>query len=64
MIIGDIRNALLSSTCNKVLLQKKARGLFGEDRWNAPRGKMLNEESPEKAAVREMLEETGLEPTP
>jgi 8-oxo-dGTP diphosphatase len=45
---------------NKVLLQQKARGLFGEGRWNAPGGKMRNGESPEKGAAREMFEETGL----
>jgi len=45
---------------NKILLQRKARGLFGEGRWNAPGGKMLPGEVPEKGAAREMLEETGL----
>ena len=45
---------------NKILLQRKARGLFGEGRWNAPGGKIFAGELPEKAAVREMLEETGL----
>jgi len=45
---------------NKILLQRKAQGLFGEGRWNAPGGKMLAGELPEKAAAREMLEETGL----
>ena len=45
---------------NKILLQRKAPGLFGEGRWNAPGGKMLPGELPERAAVREMLEETGL----
>jgi 8-oxo-dGTP diphosphatase len=45
---------------NKILLQRKAPGLFGEGRWNAPGGKMQAGELPEKAAVREMLEETGL----
>jgi 8-oxo-dGTP diphosphatase len=45
---------------NRVLLQQKARGRFGEGGWNAPGGKMRNGESPEKGAAREMLEETGL----
>lgn len=44
----------------KVLLQRKARGLFGEGRWNAPGGKMRMGELPEMAAAREMHEETGL----
>jgi len=45
---------------NKVLLQKKAKGYFGEGRWNAPGGKIRNGELPERAAVREMFEETRL----
>jgi len=45
---------------NKVLLQRKARGLFGEGKWNAPGGKMLIGELPERAATREMHEETRL----
>jgi 8-oxo-dGTP diphosphatase len=44
----------------KVLLQRKAPGLFGEGRWNAPGGKMRIGELPERAAAREMYEETGL----
>lgn len=44
----------------KVLLQRKAQGLFGEGRWNAPGGKMRMGELPERAAAREMYEETGL----
>jgi 8-oxo-dGTP diphosphatase len=44
----------------KILLQRKARGLFGEGKWNAPGGKMRNGELPEKGAAREMFEETGL----
>jgi 8-oxo-dGTP diphosphatase len=43
-----------------VLLQRKAQGLFGGGRWNAPGGKMLSGELPEMAAAREMREETGL----
>lgn len=44
-----------------VLLQKKARGLFGEGRWNAPGGKVAAGETPERAAIREVHEETSLE---
>lgn len=43
----------------KVLLQKKAAG-FGKGKWNAPGGKIKRLETPEKAAVREVREETGL----
>jgi 8-oxo-dGTP diphosphatase len=45
---------------SRVLLQRKAQGLFGEGKWNAPGGKMLPMELPEAAAAREMYEETGL----
>jgi 8-oxo-dGTP diphosphatase len=45
---------------DKILLQRKAPGLFGEGRWNAPGGKLLPGEPPEEGAAREMQEETGL----
>ena len=45
---------------NNILLQKKAKG-FGVGKWNAPGGKMNALESPEKAAIREVKEETGLD---
>jgi 8-oxo-dGTP diphosphatase len=44
----------------QVLLQKKAEGLFGGGKWNAPGGKLREGESPEEAARREVEEETGL----
>jgi 8-oxo-dGTP diphosphatase len=43
-----------------VLLLRKAAGLFGGGRWNAPGGKLLSGELPERGAIREMLEETAL----
>lgn len=39
---------------------RKARGLFGEGKWNAPGGKLHSGENPSAGAAREMLEETGL----
>lgn len=45
---------------DKILILRKARGLFGEGKWNAPGGKLLPGESPENAAARETVEETGL----
>jgi len=45
---------------NRVLLLRKAKGLFGEGKWNAPGGKLIGGETPEECTVREMLEETGL----
>jgi 8-oxo-dGTP pyrophosphatase MutT (NUDIX family) len=44
----------------RVLLQIKAPDRFGGGLWNAPGGKMLDGESPEDAARREVMEETGL----
>lgn len=44
----------------KVLLQKKAKGLFGELKWNAPGGKLMDGETAEACAIREVEEETGL----
>jgi 8-oxo-dGTP diphosphatase len=44
----------------RVLLQHKAEGRFGGGFWNAPGGKIVDGESPEQAAVREVREETGL----
>lgn len=44
----------------KVLLQKKAKGRFGEGKWNAPGGKIQEGETPKQAAQREVREETGL----
>jgi 8-oxo-dGTP diphosphatase len=44
----------------RVLLQHKAEGRFGAGFWNAPGGKIVDGESPEQAAVREVREETGL----
>jgi 8-oxo-dGTP pyrophosphatase MutT (NUDIX family) len=40
----------------QVLLQRKAAGLFGEGKWNAPGGKLLEAETLEKGALREMFE--------
>lgn len=42
------------------LLLLKASGKFGGGLWNAPGGKIKPDESPEDAARREFLEETGL----
>ncbi len=44
----------------QVLLLRKAPGLWGEGKWNAPGGKVLPGEDPAQAAVRETYEETGL----
>jgi len=45
----------------QVLLQRKAAGLWGAGKWNAPGGKCLPGEDPKDAAVRETWEETGLQ---
>jgi 8-oxo-dGTP diphosphatase len=43
----------------KILLQKKAHGRFGAGKWNGPGGKLRRDESPERGAIRELVEETG-----
>lgn len=45
---------------DKVLLLKKAEGLWGGGKWNAPGGRLLPDEAPKQGAIREMREETGL----
>ena len=45
---------------NRILLLKKSKGLFGEGRWSYPGGKILPNEEPKLAAIREVLEETRL----
>lgn len=56
---------ILATLCHirkdgKLLLQRKARGLFGAGKYNAPGGKLKSDERPEQGAIREVLEETGL----
>lgn len=44
----------------KILLQYKAEGKFGEGKWNGPGGKIKPEETPLEGVIREVQEETGL----
>lgn len=44
----------------KILLQRKAKGRFGEGKWNMPGGKLKDGETCFDAVKREVLEETGL----
>ncbi len=44
----------------RVLLLRKAEGLWGGGKWNAPGGKLLPGEDPRQGAAREVREETGL----
>ncbi len=44
----------------KLLLQKKSKGLFGADKWNGIGGKLKRNETPEEGVKREVFEETGL----
>ncbi len=55
----------VTATCyilneDTVLLQKKAEGLFGGGKWNAPGGKVKEGELPEEGAIREVYEETEI----
>ena len=45
---------------DEFLLLLKKSGKFGGGFWNGPGGKIQNDESPESAVRREVLEETGL----
>jgi len=45
---------------NRLLLQKKSSGLFGEGKWNGVGGKLREGETIQDGAKREALEETGL----
>ena len=45
---------------NKILLQYKAAGKFGEGKWNGPGGKIKPDETPVQGVIREVQEETGL----
>jgi 8-oxo-dGTP pyrophosphatase MutT (NUDIX family) len=45
---------------NKVLLQKKSKGLFGGGKWNGPGGKLKENENPQDCAKREIIEEIGV----
>jgi len=44
----------------KLLMLKKALGLFGGGKWNGLGGKIEASESPEQACIREVYEESGL----
>ena len=45
---------------DRLLLQRKSAGLFGEGKWNGVGGKLMANESPKDGAVRETREETGV----
>lgn len=45
---------------NKLLLLQRAQGKLEPGKWGVPAGKLENNETPENAAKRELLEETGI----
>jgi 8-oxo-dGTP diphosphatase len=45
---------------NKLLLLQRAHGNLEPRKWGVPAGKLENDETPENAAKRELLEETGI----
>lgn len=47
---------------DNILLIFKKKGL-GAGKWNGPGGKIKDNETPMEAAVREIIEETGISPT-
>jgi 8-oxo-dGTP pyrophosphatase MutT (NUDIX family) len=53
---------LLRSPSGSVLLLRRAKGEDHAGTWDLPGGKIKAGESPEKAAVRECVEETGWNP--
>jgi len=57
-----VRHDVLCHIINdrKLLLLKKATGLFGGGKWNGLGGKIGADESPEQACIREVYEESGL----
>ena len=46
---------------DKILLQYKAAGKFGEGKWNGPGGKVDKGETPEECVIREVKEETDID---
>lgn len=44
----------------KLLLLQRAQGKLEPGKWGVPAGKLENNETPENAAKRELLEETGI----
>jgi len=46
---------------DRILLKKGAEGTFGQGRWNGPGGRLRKRETPGACAVREVLEETGIQ---
>lgn len=57
---GVLATACYIRQNKKVLMQLKAAGKFGGNRWNGPGGKLEPYEDPEAAVIREVQEETGL----
>ena len=45
---------------DRLLLQKKSKGLFGSGKWNGVGGKLKLNQTPEEGVRREVFEETGL----
>lgn len=46
---------------DRILLQRKSAGRFGEGKWNGAGGKLRPGETPKDGVAREVHEETGLE---
>lgn len=60
-----MRIPIIATLCHiirdeRLLLQKKSKGLFGGDKWNGVGGKLKGNETPEECVKREIFEEANL----
>lgn len=60
MLVETLCAVMMAHPC-VILLQHKAKGLFGGGNWNMPGGKVKQEESLGEAAIREVEEEAGIQ---
>ncbi len=59
-MIIKISIAIVINEQQKILISRRNSGLHQGDKWEFPGGKVENDETPEKAMLRELKEEVGL----